>query len=254
MPFWRRRAEPRKPPTPPEDLLPGVGPGDYCEIGMYALGLLERLARVRASDRILDVGCGLGRIAWPLAGKLRRRGSYDGLDAVKKYTDWCRENLGLDPNRFRFHHADIRTTFYNPDGAIDAKDFVFPWPDGSFDLVIATSLFTHLLPSATEHYAREIARVLAPKGRLFATFFILDEQGRSAVATGATHPTFLHAIEHGRVHDPSVPESAVAVDDAFLFPTLASAGLTVSAVHSGHWKRDGDGVEYQDMLLAVRSG
>src|SRR4029453_18979008 len=124
------------------------------KVGEYALGVLEKVARLRGSDRILDIGCGPGRIAWPLSAKLGRRGSY--------------ESLGLDPAQFRFHHADIRTTFYNPDGAIEAEDFVFPWRGGSFDLVIATSLFTHLLPAGTEHYAREIARVLAPEGRLFA--------------------------------------------------------------------------------------
>jgi SAM-dependent methyltransferase len=251
MPFWRRKAELRRPPAPPESLLLGVGPGDYYGIGQYALQLLERLVRVRSSDRVLDVGCGLGRLAWPLSGKLRRRGAYDGFDVVKAYTDWCRQNLGLDAGRFRFHHADVRTAFYNPNGAIDAKDFVFPWPDGSFDLAIATSIFTHLLPAATEHYLREVARTLAPKGRLFATFFLLDELGREAVATGATYPTFDHVMEHGRLHDPAVPESAVAYDPDWLFETLAAGGLKVTAVHAGHWKGR-PGFEYQDLVLAVR--
>ena len=204
MSFWRKPAEARKPPIPPDHLLLGVGPGDYCKVGEYALGVLEKVARLRGSDRILDVGCGPGRIAWPLAAKLGRRASYDGLDVVKAYIDWCNQSLGLDPARFRFHHADIRTTFYNPNGAIEAEDFVFPWKDGSFDLVIATSLFTHLLPRGTEHYAREIARLLAPKGRLFATFFILDESGKAAAAAGRTYPTFLHAVSYTHLTLPTI--------------------------------------------------
>jgi SAM-dependent methyltransferase len=252
MPFWSKQAEARKPPIPPDHLLLGVGPGDYCKVGEYALGVLEKVARLRGSDRILDIGCGPGRIAWPLSAKLGRRGSYDGLDVVKAYVDWCNESLGLDPAQFRFHHADIRTTFYNPDGAIEAEDFVFPWRGGSFDLVIATSLFTHLLPAGTEHYAREIARVLAPKGRLFATFFILDEAGKEAAAGGKTYPTFLHEMEHGRLHDPAIPESAVAFELEWLLPALESAGLTVAAVHPGHWKGR-PGFEYQDLVLARKS-
>lgn len=252
MSFWRRKAEPRTPPLPPESLLLGVGSGDYFKIGERALGLLEQLARLRASDRVLDVECGLGRLAWPLSGKLRRRGSYDGLDVVKAYTDWCAQNLGLDPERFRFHHADVRTSSYNPNGAIEATDFVFPWADASFDLAIATSLFTHLLPAATEHYIREIARTLARSGRLFASFFLLDEVGREAVAAGTTNPTFDAVIEHGRLHDPAVPEHAVACDAEWLFETLASAGLKATAVHSGYWKGQ-PGFEYQDLVLAVRT-
>ena len=236
---------------PPEHLLSGVGSGDYFLVGERALELLEQLVHVRAGDRVLDVGCGLGRLAWPLAGKLRRRGSYDGLDVVQAYTDWCAQNLGLDPARFRFHHANVRTTLYNAQGAIEAPEFRFPWPDRSFDLAIATSLFTHLLPAAIDHYLREIARTLDRGGRLFASFFLLDEAAREGLAAGTTNPTFSVSIEHGRVHDPAVPESAVACDPEWLFECFATSGLKVTSVHSGHWKGR-PGFEYQDLVVAAR--
>ena len=251
MPFLRRKAVPRRPPTPPDDLLAGVGGGDYWYAGERALFLLNQLAHLRSSDRVLDVGCGLGRVAWPLEAKLSRSGSYDGLDVVKSYTDWCVGSLGLDPARFRFHYADVRTSSYNPHGAIEAKDFVFPWPDDSFTLTIATSLFTHLLPDATAHYFREIARTLRRGGRLFASLFLLDAASREAAAAGTTDPTFGFPMEHGLLHDPAVPESAVAYDSDWIFDALAAAGLTVTAVHSGNWKAR-PGLEHQDLLVAVR--
>src|SRR5215204_2814973 len=67
MMFWkpRRRSEP---PLPPENLLAGVGPGEYWRIGRETVSLVDELVTVRPEDRILDVGCGLGRVAWPLAG------------------------------------------------------------------------------------------------------------------------------------------------------------------------------------------
>ena len=160
MPFWTRKR--REPPQPPGHLIAGVGPGDFHQIGRHTVGVVEATAGVRARDRVLDVGCGLGRIAWPLSEKIGRRGSYVGLDVVRAYTDWCRDHLGLDPRRFAFHHADIRTSLYNPDGELEPEAFAFPWPDESFDLVIATSLFTHLMPEAASHYLAEIARVLPP--------------------------------------------------------------------------------------------
>lgn len=251
MAFWSRKRETPRPPMPPESLLAGVGSGDYFRIGERAMELLDHLAGLRKSDRILDVGCGLGRLAWPLSGRLRGRGSYDGFDTVAAYVDWCRGNLGLDPGRFRFHHADIRTTLYNPTAAVRAEDFVFPWPDRSFDLVIATSLFTHLLPPAARHYFGEIARTLDRRGRLFASFFILDERGRAAVSTGATTPKLATEIEHGRVDDPAVPEAAVAYDWDWLRGALAEAGLEIAAMHAGYWKGH-PALEYQDLLVAVR--
>ncbi len=241
----------RIPPAPPEELLRGVGTGDFEEIGRRTVGLVERLAKVRPQDRVLDVGCGLGRTAWPLSEKLGPQGSYVGLDVVRDYVDWCAGSLGLDPKRFRFHHADVRTSFYNPGGSIAAEDFVFPWPDGSFDLAIATSIFTHLLWAATARYLHEIARTLSPGGRLFASFYLLDARGREAAATLATYPTFGAATEHGLLHDPSVPESAVAYDPDWLFGQFAAAGLDVAGVHMGRWKAL-PGLDHQDLVVAVR--
>lgn len=240
------------PPFPPEVLLAGVGPGNYLEEGRVTVALLERLAGLEPSDDVLDVGCGLGRIAWPLSQRLDRRGSYTGLDVVRAYTDWCVESLGLDPERFRFQHADIRTSFYNPEGAVRAEDFLFPWADASFDLAIATSLFTHLLPAAASRYLAEIARVLRPGGRLFASFYLLDARGLEAAATGATDPTFLSPIEHGLLHDAAVPESGVAQDEAWLFAALAAAGLRPATVHPGRWKASPAGDYHQDLIVAVR--
>jgi len=240
----------RTPPCPPEILLAGVGPGDFHEAGRSTVSLLERLARLGPSDDVLDVGCGLGRIALPLSEKLGAQGSYTGLDVVRAYTDWCVENLCLDPERFRFQHADIRTSFYNPNGATRAEDFVFPWADASFDLAIATSLFTHLLPGAALHYLSEIARTLRPGGRLFASFYLLDARGREAAATGLTDPTFSSPIEHGLLHDPAVPEGGVAHDEGWLLAALESAGLKSASVHPGRWKAlPGD--YHQDIVVAV---
>jgi SAM-dependent methyltransferase len=250
--FWGAKGPARVAPIPPESLRLGVGPGDYDEQGRSTLALLERLTGVETSDRVLDVGCGLGRIAWPLSERLGRRGSYTGLDVVKAYTDWCESHLGLDPARFHFHHADVHTSFYNPGGAIEPGNFVFPWPDGSFTLAIATSLFTHLLAPEAAHYLGEIARTLAPGGRLFASFFLLDDRGRYAAATGLSDPTFLSPTEHGLLHDPAVPESGVAHDAQWLMATLAAAGLEVSGVHPGRWKGLA-GLYYQDVVVATRS-
>jgi SAM-dependent methyltransferase len=212
------------------------------------------MAGVRARDRVLDIGCGLGRIAWPLSEKLGRRGSYVGLDVVRAYTDWCRDHLGLDPRRFAFHHADIRTSLYNPNGKIEPEAFAFPWSDASFDLAIATSLFTHLMPDAAVRYLDEIARVLAPGGRVFTTFFLLDARGREAAATGWTYPTFGAPIEHGLLHDPAVPESAVAHDFDWLCGRLTAARLEVVSMLPGKWKDPlGADCQYQDVVVASRS-
>jgi SAM-dependent methyltransferase len=250
MVFWKRRRRP-DPPLPPENLLDGVGPGDYWRIGQETVDLVDELVTIRPDDRILDVGCGLGRVAWPLASRLGRKGRYTGLDVSKWYVGWCRENLALDPRRFTFHRADIRTSAYNTEGSMAPEEFVFPWPEESFDLTLAISIFTHLLPQALRHYLQEIGRTLRPGGRIVSTWFLLDAQGKSAVASGFTYPTFTAPIEHGLLHDPLVPEAGVAYEPDWVFASFAAAGLAVTGVHHGSWKTFAEGRSYQDVVVAV---
>lgn len=251
MMFWkpRRRSEP---PLPPENLLDGVGPGEYWRIGRETVALVDELVAIRPDDRILDVGSGLGRVAWPLAGRLGRKGRYTGLDVSKQYVEWCRKNLDLPRRRFTFQQADIRTSAYNTEGLVPPEEFVFPWPDESFDLALSISLFTHLLPDALQHYLREIRRTLRPGGRIFSTFFLLDAQGKAAVASGFTYPTFTAPIEQGLLHDPLVPEDGVAYEPDWVFASFAEAGLAVTGVHHGSWKTFGAERSYQDVVVGVR--
>ncbi len=239
------------PPTPPESLLAAIGPGDFWGIGHATVELIDKLIGIGRSDVVLDIGCGLGRIAWPLSARLGRRGRYTGFDVQKLYVDWCTEHLGLPPERFTFRHADLRSTYSNPVGPLAADSFVFPWPDRTFTLAIATSLFTHLLPATTAHYLREIHRTLRPGGHLFGSFFLADEAGLAAIRSGKTYPVFTTAIEHGWLHDPAAPEKAVAHDPAWLEAAFDAAGLQVLGTHAGTWKTATE-IYYQDVVVARR--
>lgn len=251
MVFWklRRRSEP---PLPPENLLVGVGPGEYWRIGHETVALVDELVAIRPDDRILDIGCGLGRVAWPLASRLGRKGRYTGFDVSEQYVEWCRRNLRLPSRRFTFQRVDVRTSAYNTEGSVPPEELVFPWPEESFDLALAISLCTHLLPEALQHYLREIRRTLRPGGRIFSTFFLLDDRGKAAVASGLTYPTFTAPIEHGLLHDPLVPEDGVAYEPDWVCRIFEEAGLGVTRVYEGTWKTFAKGRSYQDVVVGVR--
>jgi SAM-dependent methyltransferase len=239
------------PPELPSHLLHGVGPGDFWAVGHHTLALLQKLAHLGATERVLDVGCGLGRVAWPLGQVLDADSVYDGFDTLAVYVDVCRTSLGLDPARFRFHHFDLHSSLYNPNGALKAEDFRFPWNDGSFTLAIATSLFTHLSPEAATHYLREIHRTLAPGGRLYATFFVLDDQARDLMRERPTDPDFRVPFPEGMYADADNPEAAVAFEAQWLLQTFLSAGYRIEQYAPGTWRRT-IGAEYQDVVVAAR--
>lgn len=236
---------------PPEHLLEGVGSGDFEAIGREAVDNIARFASLRPDDRVLDVGCGLGRVVQPLAEVLTV-GTYEGIDTLPEYIEFC-NSIGLDPDRFRFQHADIYSSFYNPTATIKAEDFRFPWPDRSFTLAIATSLFTHLSAAATENYLREIYRVLEPGGRLFSSFFVLDGWALHGIEEHNSRPPFHYEIEHGRISNPKNPEFAIAFDSEWLLQLFLSIGWEISAFERGKWRRPlTEGPSYQDLVVARR--
>jgi SAM-dependent methyltransferase len=240
------------PPDPPAHLMGGIGSGDFWQIGNEIVGLTMATARLYPHDRILDVGCGLGRVALPLSRLLDQRGSYDGFDTSREYIEWCSRSLPLDPTQFRFRHFDIQSSHYNETGSISADAFPFPWPDQSFSLAIAVSLFTHLSAAATTNYLREIARTLQPNGRLFASFYVLDEQSRQLAESETTDPRFTARFGEGMIGDAANPEAAVAFNAEWLAEAVASAGLVFDAFYPGRW-RHLPVMSHQDILVAHKT-
>jgi SAM-dependent methyltransferase len=238
--------------TPNSSLLGGVGDGEFRRAGQELFRLIDCFAGIDPGARILDAGSGLGRVAVPLADRLDERGSYDGFDVCRRYVDWCRDELELDPERFRFHFLDVQSAMYNPAGAIAAHEVTLPWPDEHFTLTIASSLFTHLRADALRRYLGEIARTLVPGGRLFATFFVLDEQSLHVIRSGITVPRFVAPIEHGLTADAEAPEEGVAFEIDWLHAQFLECGFALEHYAAGWW-RQAFGPTYQDLVVARRA-
>lgn len=234
--------------TPPRRLAGYVGDSDFRATGEEFLGHFRTLAALSPGDRVLDVGCGVGRMARVLVPILRPPGSYDGFDVAAAGIAWCQEHYRDTPAPFRFKHADLRNAVYNPAGVGSAAEYRFPYDQGSFDLVIATSVFTHLLAEAADRYLAEIGRVLAPGGRMLATWFLLSGGQRHAPPP----PFHLHeCVRPALIADPATPESAVAYDEQWLRARLRAGGLELRAIHPGSWAGRA-GTSRQDIVVAYR--
>jgi hypothetical protein len=64
--------------APPHRLGGFIGEGDFAEIGRTFKEHFVEVGGLERSDRVLDIGCGTGRMAAPLVGWLD--GSYEGFD------------------------------------------------------------------------------------------------------------------------------------------------------------------------------
>jgi SAM-dependent methyltransferase len=229
--------------VPPRRLQLSVGEGDFGAIGDEFLSHLVGLCGLRAEDRVLDVGCGIGRLARPLAGYLSIDGAYAGFDVSADAIAWCTRRYRHYPN-FRFVHADVRNARYNPGGTTPAVAYEFPFEDGAFDVCVLMSVLTHLTADEALHYLGQVRRVLAGGGRMLATVFVLDDDAPApALAFGPPSDGMA-------VIDPALPEEAVAFEEDWLLEALRAAGLDLVALHPGLWTGREEGLSFQDVVIA----
>lgn len=239
---------------PPWWLRDVGGAEDFEAVGQEFLDLFVRLAQLQPDEQVLEIGCGSGRMALPLTGFLSLSGSYTGIDIVAPFIAWCQKHISRRHPNFAFLHADLYNQRYNPAGRYQASEYAFPFPDERFDFIFLTSVFTHLLPEDTQHYLREIRRLLRPSGRCLATFFLLNETQARLDAEGKNAITFRYGEDPIRTRSETVPESAVAYDEAYLLDLLSDCGLTLQPpIHYGAWSGRTDGLSYQDILLFRRT-
>jgi SAM-dependent methyltransferase len=126
----------------------------YLAVGaQLARGLREAVAGsgpgIEDLDRILDFGCGCGRVARHWAGL--ERPEVHGSDYNTELVDWCARNLPF----LRTAHNDLRPPT--------------EYADESFDLVYAFSVLTHLSEPLQHDWMVEFRRILRPGGRLLIT-------------------------------------------------------------------------------------
>ncbi|HYC77369.1 MAG TPA: class I SAM-dependent methyltransferase [Planctomycetota bacterium] len=147
------------PPIPPEALRGVVAQRDVAEFlwtGLLDVDLLlgiyeeHRDASAPPRPRVLDFGCGCGRLLRFLVGH-GDLFELHGCDVAEKHVAWCRAHLP---------------------GVAFATNAPAPplgYPDAHFDLVWTLSVFTHLDAPAAATWRAELARILRPGGVLLAT-------------------------------------------------------------------------------------
>lgn len=140
------------PPLPPPRLMVRVAmTADqewFVRSGRAAHDSIAAHVALGDLESVLDFGCGCGRVTrwwhdFP--------GAVAGSDLSAPAVEWCRRNLAF---------ARFETNGLEPPLAFDA---------GSFDLVYALSVFTHLTAELQLAWRDELRRVLRPGGRLLVT-------------------------------------------------------------------------------------
>ena len=229
-----------------------IGGGDYEVVGQEFFQFFLDIGKLKSNEKVLDVGCGLGRMAMPLTRYLSDEGSYDGFDIVAEGISWCKENISKKYPRFNFQVSDVYNKQYNPTGKYKAAEYKFPFDDASFDFVFLTSVFTHLLPLDMENYLREIKRVLRRNGRCFITYFLLNEEALQLMASGQSKEDFKFDFGIYRTVSIEVPEYCIAYNEKTIIDLYHKCGLEILyPVRYGLWCGRKEFTSYQDIIIAL---
>lgn len=147
--------------SPSEARQAAVG-GEFAAIGklerdcLLSLGLNEK-------TKIVDLGCGSGRLARQVISVIGPEGSYLGLDVSKTLIEEActqiKGNIGNIPFKFQV-----------------IQDCRVPCEDNSMDLLVAFSVVTHIDLEDTFSYLVEALRILRPGGRMVVSYLSADVQ------------------------------------------------------------------------------
>jgi SAM-dependent methyltransferase len=135
--------------------------------GSIAAAVAHAGPPIDAMEAILDFGCGSGRVARHWAGV--EGPEVHGCDYNRELVEWCGANL-------QFMYA-TRNELQPPT----------PYVAGSFDLVYALSVFSHLSEPIQRAWIAEFRRILRPGGLLVVS--VLGEAARDRLV-GAERELF----------------------------------------------------------------
>ncbi len=235
-------------PVPEKEDRVGVG-GSFKFVACDFLGHFVNKANLQPHERVLDAGCGVGRMAYSLAYYLNQTARYEGFDIVKKWIDWSQDNIHQRYPNFNFQWVNLYSQHYNSEGNLNAEDFVFPYHPEQFDFVFLTSVFTHIYAPAVRNYLKQISRVLQPGGRCLCTFFLLNETSQQLMAEGKSQLNFIYQAQESYYAQPDDPENAIAHSEALVMEWLKEAGLKITQKYEGLWCGRIQATSYQDILI-----
>jgi SAM-dependent methyltransferase len=144
----------------------------YIRSGKSNAQSLAFLCGLSKDSRVLDIGCGQGRLLTGILATFGGIREYVGLDVHKPSIDWATAALA-DPNlNISFRRLDILNERYNPKGESISSSMALPIPSDHFDLVALYSVFSHMHLTDISSYLIEIRRALAPPGKVFCSLFV----------------------------------------------------------------------------------
>lgn len=167
-------------------------------------------------SRIVDVGCGLGRLATGMLAQFGEDVHYLGIEPNLPFYQWCRAHIQEAHPSYQFVHLDVVSELYNPEGTVDGDALRLPLDDASVDIAYVWGVFTNIIAEHVETYVPEFARVVRAGGTVFLTAYVEDDCPRMSENPAGYVP-----------FDYVVPLNVVRFNREWMFSLFEANGLVV---------------------------
>jgi SAM-dependent methyltransferase len=165
---------------------------------------------IQAGHRVLDVGCGTGRLARFIAERVGESGEVVGVDPLERRIEIARA-----------HAPKIRF-------AVAQAEDLGLFPDASFDRVVMSAVF-HWVKDKPKALA-EVKRVLCPQGRFGATTLPRDLMESSSMSH-VLGPILREGPYAARLDLTAIASLIQGVTVSELITLVRASGLELAALH-----------------------
>lgn len=146
--FWEKRVN-------KDNILGSVMLRDHDDIprqrDAHEKKLLGRILTCKKEDAVLDIGCGVGRLADFFAEKV---GLYQGIDFIRKYITGAQQRYSRFPN-----------IVFTEMSALDIREEELGRQE--YDIVVATGLMMYLNDADCEKLMRKLCRLVRKGGQVY---------------------------------------------------------------------------------------
>ena len=223
------------------DPLELPGPQSFFQSGQQLCNYISHSIKLKRTDKVLEVGCGVGSMAFALSKYLQSPGSYCGLDTDKNCVDWCRSKISSTHHDFDFKHYSDRS-----------QSVPFPFEDNTFDFVFAPVIFTSLSIDDAKCYLEEMSRVLKVGGKCLILCLMWNPCIEMLIKEGRCNiKSTENCGEYRTIFNP-IREKAISYLESCVLLWHDNNYLSIKEINYGNWSCTSAEIYYQDYILSEK--
>jgi SAM-dependent methyltransferase len=239
-----------------------VGGADPEAVGEACRGILDRYLAINANSRVLDFGCGVGRVLLSVLKQKPDISQVTGFDIMPQVIRFCDAHIASAFPRTKFELIQGSNEHYNQfiaaGGVSTPKSHATLRSEyaSAFTEIYAFSVFTHVEMADFRSLLVLLSNLLIPGGTLLFTAFMLTPYSRHAIAQGTTMFPLSGAVTESQgdvlIGNPADRLGFIAFEMKLVQQMVFDAGLIITQIEHGSWADAQFSASLQDVIVCRR--